>query len=99
MHSFRRARPATSAATPTPGVRTPAAGKERAEEIGERVFVAKEFLHFLRRHRAVAAALPAAAHIHVPFAAAKGRARSGAAARALGLLVHLPVGAELVVFL
>src|SRR2546428_161188 len=72
------------------------ATEERVEEVGEWIALAEHLAHLLFGHRPEATAL-AAAEVDVPFAAAR-EARSGARART-GLLVHAPVGAELIVFL
>src|SRR5204863_9118007 len=68
--------------------------EEGVEEIGERIGVAEHLAHLFRAHRAEAAAARRAAEIDVPRVAAL----EPAARRAAGLLVHAPVGPELVVF-
>src|SRR5262245_10778936 len=73
------------------GTRSHAATEERGEEVGEGIRVAKQFLHLLLRHRAESAAGPA------DIEAA--RERIGSARLGTSLLVHPPVGAELVVLL
>ena len=80
-------------------LRLAAAGEKCVEEIGERIFVAEEVAHFFRRHGAIAAlSAPSAAEVGVPLAGIESSG-AGSAAAALRLLVHLPVRAELVVFL
>src|SRR5688572_29502533 len=70
------------------------AAEERREEIREGIGVAEQLLHLFLSHRAVAAAPSAAADVDVEAAAEWPRA--GLRAR---LLVHAPVGPELVVLL
>ena len=76
-----------------------AAAEERAEKVGERILVAEEILHLVGRHGAVAAARPA--HVDRPgilrTAAAERAAAGEALPLLLGLFVHPPVRAELVV--
>ena len=92
----RRRRPAAAA-----HLRLAAAREERMKEIGERILVAEQIAHLLRRHRAIAAlAAPAAAAAEIRVPLGRDRIRPpGTAAGALRLLVHLPVRAQLVVFL
>ncbi len=75
--------------------------KERVEEVRERILISEEIPHFLFGHRAIAAGT---AHVDVPGASL---GAGGVAVRRTWpllplltrLLVHLPVGAELVVLL
>jgi hypothetical protein len=76
-----------------------AAAEERLEEIRERILIAEEILHLLFGHRPVAAG--AATHVDGPGAAlTRGVAERRTRPRLsllLRLLVHPPVGAQLVV--
>jgi hypothetical protein len=90
---------------PAAGLRAAAPAEERLEEVRERILGAEDLVHLFFRHRPVAAAR--AAHVDrpgAPLAAAAERAaakRRAArpAALLLGLLVHPPVRAQLVVLL
>src|SRR3954471_4810657 len=72
------------------------AGKERSEEVGERILVAEQISHLISGHGAITAAL-SAAEVAGPLAGVKGGTAWCGAAGALRLLVHLPVRPKLVV--
>src|SRR5262245_39914251 len=69
-----------------------APAEERREEIGEGIRIPKQFLHFFLRHRTEAAAASGATDVEAA-------GERSAAWLCAGLLVHPPVGAELVVLL
>src|SRR6266540_937267 len=91
--------PAGATARARPGFLTgPAAAEERLKEIGERVRIAEHLAHLVFGHRAETAALrrAAAAEMDVPSRARLARIESRTRS---SLLVHAPVGTELVVLL
>jgi hypothetical protein len=73
--------------------------EERVEKVGKGIFITEEIAHFLGSHRAIAAlSTPATApEVGVPLTWIEPAGACGTSA--LGLFVHLPVGAELVVLL
>jgi hypothetical protein len=93
--------PCGAAPSSPPGFTSAATAKERVEEVRERILISEEIPHFLFGHRAITAGTT---HVDVPGASL---GAGGVAVRRTWpllplltrLLVHLPVGAELVVLL
>jgi len=94
-------RSGAAAGAPSSHLRFVPTREERMKEVRERILIAKQIPHLIRSDCpviALGAAAAAPAEIHVPLGRIES-ARPGTTAGALRLLVHLPVRAQLVIFL